>query len=227
MKRFVIINVICAIVYWILSFFLCPFFASCCGSMDNMLSAPLFISILPIYVILAYLLFIVIILIGRKVKSSGSFAEFTRRFRMPRMLVTLLTMVVAVSLSLACQYAKYEDSQYDRTGSFIMADGNLYDDFGFKVIDVQHELFFKGVDDWGFPVLVGVSYQTEYDRDWDTYEVYNISYHYYDLDGNFQGSIRDNRGYEMRCAYLCPDEIPWFSNRVNKLLGIETNFYIY
>lgn len=110
---------------------------------------------------------------------------------MPRMLVTLLTMVVAVSLSLACQYDKYEDSQYDRTGSFIMADGNLYDDFGFKVIDVQHELFFKGVDDWGFPVLVGVSYQTEYDRDWDTYEVYNISYHYYDLDGNFQGSICD------------------------------------
>lgn len=51
--------------------------------------------------------------------------------------------------------------------------------------------FFKGVDDWGFPVLVGVSYQTECDRDWDTYEVYNISYHYYDLDGNFQGSICD------------------------------------
>lgn len=44
---------------------------------------------------------------------------------------------------------------------------------------------------WGFPVLVGVSYQTECDRDWDTYEVYNISYHYYDLDGNFQGSICD------------------------------------
>lgn len=227
MKRFVIINVICALAYWISSFFLCPILASCCGALDDIFSYPLIISLVPLYVILAFLLFIVIILICRKMKSSGKFVEFARRLRVPRMLVTLLTMIVAVSLSIACQYAKYGDSQYDRTGSFIMADGNLYDDFGFKVIDVQHELFFKGVDARGFPVLVGVSYQMEYDSKWRTYDVSHISYHYYDLDGNFQGSVRDEIVHTISSSCLRYEDIDWFSNRVQELSGTMVNYYIY
>lgn len=220
LKRFIIINVFCAIVYFVSSLFLIPFIASC--GLD-FFAFPVGICSLSCSIVLAYLVFIVFVSVCRKLKGNNKLIEFSKNRKISRLIISFVIWTLAVTASVLCVSSKFDGyARFENPRSYILANGQLYNRWGVSVVGVEHKGYFVGADALGRKVLIGLSC----DIDHENGKLNNISYHFYDEDGEFIGSIIDTCPCDYDYIWLNDDGERWFYERINNLTGTMVNYSI-
>ena len=234
MKRIIIVNVLIAIPCFILLLFACPFLASLLGDVvDDVFASPLFVSLLLLCLVLCYIVFILSMLILRKLKSTSKLVEYAKNVKIPRLLVGLLIWGSMIASLIAYNALRFGPNVfYESTGHYMVADNKLYDCWGMNVIDVDHRVYLKGVDADGRQFLIGVSYDVDEDPRFNTFEYVNVVYYLYNLDGDFIGSVYDDDTFESDNYFIdsrdCdPMFIDWLYKRIRYTSGIMVNYHMY
>ena len=167
-KKTLILHFGLAVIYLVLSFFLCPLIASWVSD------TPVLISFLFACVAFVYILY----LVYNIVKASLPKWYF----------IIAVIWLISVSGSMLYQDVRFGWSCYDN-GYLIDRNGYLYDRCGTNVSKEPHEAYLIGVDMIGRNVVVGVNYQSSKSLfdDSSSYLIYDLSFTYYSDSGDFIG----------------------------------------